>query len=893
MVETQAHPELGGERLSLAAALEALRRAVDAPLKIAMGDFAATLYMESYRAWRRQELREALGSPYFARIDFVPNDRGQVESYYLGKTYFAEGSVEVTGWQAPIASLFYRSTTARSSYVAPMGEIAGTVHLKRRFVIEDGELRHIADDMDERPLTAGAGAGSATEQRAAAGGRDALLRQVLSGHASHWLRDIIVTLQGDQYALITAPADQVLLIQGVAGSGKTSIALHRLSYLVYPSLVAAKLPPRCIVFGPNRLFLKYVSAVLPKLGLHHVVQTTIAEWAIERLGLKGSRVTDLTFEALLSPVAPPAEKALLERRSRLKTSARMATLLERYVEWRRGQVDIPDDGWLFELVVEKFPGSLEQQRLRRQLGAVELRAAHVKHTERLFALHRAMFTESVLTMVTSLFDPAQNPADAEARDALGRKRLEQASELRAEVGRLQAKLDSASRPSREGPVRQSLLNPSFSLPSRGFPAATPKRDSFGGRREPVTSGGGGAGRAPLSSRDEVQLRQTIKSIEQAAQRRQEEGEALVTEAQAERATSLAPEIREQALKGARAGVRRLVDHYWPPVDPVREYYALLRDGVLLRQMGGGVFSEDELDVIAGSPHRDGKRVDASDLPALHYLCILTQAPDDMGAVNHDYVVVDEAQDLSELDLLCLRALERKRSFTFLGDLSQSIYAHRGLASWDQVRRTFEDRPVTYEECPVSYRTTAEITDVANRVLRSLGASLDVSPGPGSAWPAGIGDPTGTAGSSRVAPRVAEAFDRHGDAPVLTQVDSEETLLERVVSAVEQVVAQGHRSVAVITKTVERARALHGELVATLPAATLIATPEFEYEGGVVVLPVALAKGLEFDAAVVVDADGVTYSESAFDGRLLYVALTRSLHALYVIWRGSLTRHLAV
>ncbi len=86
MVEMQAHPELGGERLYLAAALEALRRAVDAPLKIAMGDFAATLYMESYRAWRRQELREALGSPYFARIDFVPNDRGQVESYYLGKT---------------------------------------------------------------------------------------------------------------------------------------------------------------------------------------------------------------------------------------------------------------------------------------------------------------------------------------------------------------------------------------------------------------------------------------------------------------------------------------------------------------------------------------------------------------------------------------------------------------------------------------------------------------------------------------------------------------------------------------------------------------------------------------------------------------------------------------
>src|SRR6266508_518341 len=357
------HPELGGERLHLAASVEALQKAVDAPLKIGMGDFAATLYMESYRAWRRQELREAVKSPYFARIDFVPDDRGKVETYYIGKTYFADGMIEVIGWQAPVAALFYRSTASRSSYVAPMGEIAGAVQLKRRFVVEHSQLKHIADDLDERPLS-----GGRTSQIAAGHTRDDLLRQVLSELVTPWLRDIIVTLQGDQYALITAPADRVLVIQGVAGSGKTSIALHRLSYLVYPSLVAAKVPPRCIVFGPNRLFLKYVSAVLPKLGLQH--------------------------------------------------------------------------------------------------DAGALRAAHAKHAARTYPFHRALFTEDALLMVTSLFDNARTPAEVDLQLALGRKRLEQADELRKEARRIQVQLAAASgapMPPRER--NEKVLNPAFSLPT--------------------------------------------------------------------------------------------------------------------------------------------------------------------------------------------------------------------------------------------------------------------------------------------------------------------------------------------------------------------------------------------------------------------------------------------
>src|SRR6266508_3338857 len=144
----------------------------------------------------------------------------------------------------------------------------------------------------------------------------------------------------------------------------------------------------------------------------------------------------------------------------------------------------------------------------------------------------------------------------------------------------------------------------------------------------------------------------------------------------------------------------------------------------------------------------------------------------MGAVNHDYVVVDEAQDLSELDLLCLRKLERKPAISFLGDLAQSIYGHRGATSWEHVLETFGERDVTYEEVPVSYRTTYEITAFANRVLRSL-AQLE--------------------GRSGAAERLAQAFDRHGAPPVVERVerpDEEPGAVKRIVDAL---VADGRRS----------------------------------------------------------------------------------------------------
>jgi DNA helicase-2/ATP-dependent DNA helicase PcrA len=377
----------------------------------------------------------------------------------------------------------------------------------------------------------------------------------------------------------------------------------------------------------------------------------------------------------------------------------------------------------------------------------------------------------------------------------------------------------------------------------------------------------------------VALRQTVRQWELNAARRRQEGEALAREAAAALAAGTAPAAAETARREAAAAVQRLVDRHWPAIDPRRDYAALLADRALLTALAGDgtLFDAAEVALLAGAPPPAGApkeakgardTIDLADLPAIHYLYVLSQSPEAVGRTQHAYVVIDEAQDVSPLDLRCLRRLEQRPCFTVLGDLAQSIYAHRGLTSWDEAAAVFAGQPYRYAENRVSYRTTAEITALANRVRRGLAA------GGGDARPVG----------------------RHGPEPVLSAVDGDADLPAAVARAVAALRRRDFASIGIVTRTAARARELAPRLAAAGAADVQLAlAPGFELRGGVVLLPVALAKGLEFDAAVVVDADAATYGPEPFDGRLLYVALTRAMHELHVVWAGGedrLSPHLA-
>ena len=227
--------------------------------------------LEGIREKNRTDLRRALREPYFGRLDFQEEgDKGAVP-LYIGKIGVAGPDNEqpmIIDWRAPVASLFYSFIGGNETayYDSTDGRIEGNVHLKRYIVVRNGELQRVVDDFEKG------------NERIA----DDFLLYRLGENKDHRLKDIVSTIQVEQNEIIRAPRNTPILIQGVAGSGKTTVALHRLAYLIYQyqeSLRAQKM----IIFAPNRLFLDYISDVLPELGVGDIQQTTFQDWAMSIL----------------------------------------------------------------------------------------------------------------------------------------------------------------------------------------------------------------------------------------------------------------------------------------------------------------------------------------------------------------------------------------------------------------------------------------------------------------------------------------------------------------------------------------------------------------------------------------------------------------------------------
>lgn len=211
---------------------------------------------------KRGVIEKSKDKPYFARIDFK-NDK-DTDVCYIGKvgvTNFDKQIITVD-WRAPIASLYYDSNIGKASYLAPEGEISGNLLTKRQYEIEKGELISFSD-VDTVS-------------------NDELLKPYLGVSADKRLKNIVATIQSEQNKIIRWDMKDNLIVQGVAGSGKTTVALHRIAYLVYNNWDLYK-PSRYMVIGPNKFFGDYIANVLPDLDVHGVSQNTLEEVAIKFL----------------------------------------------------------------------------------------------------------------------------------------------------------------------------------------------------------------------------------------------------------------------------------------------------------------------------------------------------------------------------------------------------------------------------------------------------------------------------------------------------------------------------------------------------------------------------------------------------------------------------------
>ena len=206
-------------------------------------------------------LKTNITKPYFARIDFINNDNKE-DICYIGKIGVMDydNKIITVDWRAPIASLYYDSNIGNTSYKAPDGYIEGNLKLKRQYDIENGVLK------------------SYTNVDTVA--NDELLKPYLSVNADNRLKNIVSSIQGEQNSIIRKDFGKNLVIQGVAGSGKTTVALHRIAYLVYNNKERIN-ANQYIVIGPNKFFINYISSVLPDLDVNGVNQYDFSEFAKE------------------------------------------------------------------------------------------------------------------------------------------------------------------------------------------------------------------------------------------------------------------------------------------------------------------------------------------------------------------------------------------------------------------------------------------------------------------------------------------------------------------------------------------------------------------------------------------------------------------------------------
>lgn len=265
---------------------------------------------------RLKNLEKAQNSPYFARIDFKEKDKKSPEKLYIGKMVLIRDEDQeliIVDWRAPVANLYYEARLGDAEYISPEGSVEGELSLKRQFSIDRGKLNQVFDiDITTN---------------------DEFLQSYLGASADNRLKEIVSTIQVDQNKIIRSDMWKPLIVQGAAGSGKTTIALHRIAYLIYTFEKRFE-PENFMIIAPNRLFLNYISSVLPDLGVERVKQATFQDFAMELIGTR-LKLMDVNAKlvSFVNNVSPDEiiENELVKKVSEFKSSMAFKEVLDDYI----------------------------------------------------------------------------------------------------------------------------------------------------------------------------------------------------------------------------------------------------------------------------------------------------------------------------------------------------------------------------------------------------------------------------------------------------------------------------------------------------------------------------------------------------------------------------------
>jgi DNA helicase IV len=693
---------------------------------------------------------------FFGRIDYVPDDTGQVDKYHVGRLAVSDDELNplVVDWRAPVAEAFYRATgveslgLSRRRHVAMRGHEVISVE-DEYFADANGELMLPEDEVR-----------SATEEGLvegglALGGPGALLAALGRARTGR-MGDIVATIQGEQDRIIRSPLAGVLLVQGGPGTGKTAVALHRAAYLLF-TFRATLERQGVLVVGPNPLFLNYIENVLPSLGESGVTLSTISG-LVTNVDIRGRESEDV---------------------DQLKGDVRMVALLGRALRTRqrplRSDVRIPVGRAIVVMKARYTEEAVE--RARRRPGNHNQRRSAVGRelANRLAQEYYQRFVREGMDDVAGVNELAD----------LIRAR----TEFKEALQRIWPRLSG-----------QELLHDLF-----GAPALLRA-----------------AGKGHFSDNElELLARKRSASLEEIEWTKADA--ALIDEAR----ILLGPQRR--------------------PRPPVKLGESGILDGIDLDSYAGDV---------RAAALREAQRLAPQQSNEL----------DEAEFVTYGHIVVDEAQDLSPMELRVLKRRDLTGSMTIVGDMGQATTVSSSV-SWTSVLEVLDPRRAPMRvDLTVSYRTPEEVLNFAAPTL--LAATPGLEP-----------------------PRPVR---RAGFTPIVEVVrpdDFAATLVNATRREVEAV-APGRVAVIVTGRRVD-------EIVAILTSNGLDAVdPRVQESKGLgadlVVLGAEGANGLEFDATIVVEP-GQIASRGSLDAstttprglRTLYVAMTRPTRRLAIVASGAL------
>lgn len=259
--------------------------------------------------------KKLVDSPYFARIDFSMDSDEDSTIYYIGRFSFSENSrILIFDWRAPISSMFYDCELGVASYEAPIGNVEGNLTRKRQLKIKRSKIEYVLETSINI--------------------QDDVLQKELSQTSDEKMKTIIATIQKDQNQIIRDEKSEVIVIQGVAGSGKTSIALHRIAYLLYryKGTLTAK---NIVILSPNKVFADYISNVLPELGEEPIYEISFED--IAEIQMEGIVEYDPPMDMV--EVTDPKWKERVSFKSTLEFVQKM----DEYLEYMSDTSFVPTD----------------------------------------------------------------------------------------------------------------------------------------------------------------------------------------------------------------------------------------------------------------------------------------------------------------------------------------------------------------------------------------------------------------------------------------------------------------------------------------------------------------------------------------------------------------------